>query len=88
MNNGLVKADIKKIIESAFTDLEEIQSIEYSLGVWVAIFKRKGLDYVQNFEISENGVTANSPYCVDADVLQSAVNRYLTKNNLWRGFIY
>ena len=42
MNNGLVKADVIKIIQSAFKDLEEIQSVEYLLGVWVVIFRRKG----------------------------------------------
>lgn len=88
MNNGLVKADIRKIIEGAFSDLEEIQSIEQSFGVWVAIFRRKGIDYVQNFEISEDGVKANSKYCADTDVLQAALNNYITKNNLCRGFLY
>ena len=88
MNNGLVKADIIKIIEGAYGDLEEIQSIGQSFGVWVAIFRRKGLDYVQNFEISENGVKANSKYCADTDVLQATFDRYVTKNNLCRGFLY
>lgn len=88
MNNGLVKADVIKIIQSAFKDLEEIQSVEYLLGVWVVIFRRKGIDFVQDFEISENGVKANTEYCKDTAVLQAAFDRYVTKNNLCRGFLY
>ena len=78
----LKKADIVKILHSAFDDIEEIQNIHECFGVFVAIFRRKGLDFVQDFEFSANGVVANTSCSVDECVLQEKFDEYLLNQNL------
>ncbi len=78
--NILLTKDIVKILKTAFVDLEEIQSVEFLFGSWVATYRRKGLDFVQDVEFLEDRVVANTNYTVDVDILQDALNDYLNAN--------
>ena len=77
---NLLKEDVIEILKNAFEDLEEIQSLERLFGSWVIIYRRKGFDFVQDVEISKDGVVANTKYTADVDVLQDALNDYINAN--------